>query len=143
MASIGQAVFNSSSSSQSISTAQRLASLGSSIGSLLDGVGVNQKSKEKCDALTKQSIALCDTYNDFTFDTVQVYARPIQQVGAHKAKEDGEKNKTKENAKKASYGYHHALIILSGGHPQPQQYVLDRVEGVRFVKANVIESELI
>eukprot|EP01084_Bolivina_argentea_P102671 183916_1 len=141
---------SSTSSLQSVyvSNAPTLATIiSSSVGSLLDGFGVNNEVKTNIDETTQKSLAKCDTYNkDFTFHTIQIYARPTV-IGQHNI-DNNQTDKTyenKNNAEKASKGYHHALVVLSSGHPlhpEPLQFVLDRVEGIRFVRVNMIEEEL-
>eukprot|EP01084_Bolivina_argentea_P054334 99682_1 len=92
-------------------------------------------------------MAQCNEFENFIFDTIQVYARPIAEIGEHhtdntniNAKKQQQQNK--QNAMRASKGYHHTLIILSGG-PQPLQYLLDRVDAVRFMPIKIVENELI
>ena len=147
--------FSSASSSSAIissSTGTTITSLIKSVGSasLFDGKGVNQENKKLIDNKTIESLATCDSYEtDFIFWKIQFYARPIQGIGDHNTNnDDGSNNNNNEqkinknNAYKASKGYHHGLLILTFGAPKPIHYVLDRVEGVRFIQVNLIESEL-
>eukprot|EP01084_Bolivina_argentea_P079322 143906_1 len=118
-----------------------------SIDKFLTGAGVDPVAKKRVDEITKDSLAKCDSNNDFAFHTFQVYARPIATIGTHNSSQDNyiiTEEDYKQDAEKASKGYHHALIILTcGGNPEPIQYLLDRVEGVRFVKKQMVMDELI
>eukprot|EP01084_Bolivina_argentea_P132868 234471_1 len=128
------------------STALKLANmLGNTLGSFLDGFGVDPQERKKCDQYTTKSLKKCDKINGgkFSFHTIQFYARPIQEVGVHNTVTDAKTSEEehKNNALNASNGYHHGLLILSYNKPEPTQYLLDRVEGVRFVKIDTVEEE--
>eukprot|EP01084_Bolivina_argentea_P071050 129217_1 len=124
-------------------SAQRVAHK-SGIGWFFNDVGVDATKREEWKTITKETIAKCDTYNNFVLDTIQLYARPIQTIGVHDTYNDeNDRQQNKKNANKAAMGLHHALLKISGGHPEPLEYVLDRVDAVRFVKLNsTLKDEL-
>eukprot|EP01084_Bolivina_argentea_P047355 87244_1 len=138
----------SKTSIQFSSTAPSITSILQSCGtdSLFTGLGVNEKTKKIIDQKTNESLSQFNAYGKhFMFHTVKLYARPIQDVGTHIADNNNNNDleTNKNNAYKASRGFHHGLLILTHNSAyEPLTYVLDRVEGIRFIKVQLIESEL-
>eukprot|EP01084_Bolivina_argentea_P266323 451697_1 len=146
MKSLLQASSGSLDATQFMTDAPTLAAIMGSIGCYLDGFGVDEEIKRKWDDSTSKSVAECDIIKngDFSFHSARFYARPISAVGAHNTTYDEKmsQEENKSNAEKASRGYHHGLLILSFGDPVPTLYLLDRVEGVRFIPYKMVENEL-
>ena len=133
---------------QSSSTAPTLASLACSsrIDSLLTNGIVDQETKKQIDQKTIETLLKYKGYESSAFDTAKLYARPIAGIGTHNADIKEEQDEAKENRAnvwEASRGYHHGMLVLSGpGQPESIQFVLDRVEGVRFIRIHEVEAEL-